>query len=129
MVVSISIAVLNWLASGFTFRAFTEDMAVVELASNMMFIAIFLEIGRTTNIVIINSMKAAGDVKFPTILAIFSMWGISVLLAYVLGIVMGMGLAGVWIGMACDEIFRGIIVFIRWQRGTWRGKRIVSSAA
>ena len=42
---------------------------------------------------------------------------------------MNMGLAGVWIGMACDEIFRGIIVFIRWQRGTWRGKRIVSSAA
>lgn len=104
-------------------------MAVVELASNMMFISIFLEIGRTTNIVIINSMKAAGDVKFPTILAIFSMWGISVLLAYVLGIVMNMGLAGVWIGMACDEIFRGIIVFIRWQRGTWKGKRIVSSAA
>ena len=129
MIVSISIAVINWLVSGYTFKAFSDDMAVVELASNMMFISIFLEIGRTTNIVIINSMKAAGDVKFPTILAIFSMWGISVLLAYVLGIVMNMGLAGVWIGMACDEIFRGIIVFIRWQRGTWRGKRIVSSAA
>ena len=28
---------------------------------------------------------------------------------------MNMGLAGVWIGMACDEIFRGIIVFIRWE--------------
>lgn len=127
MVVSLSIAVVNWLVSGFTFRAFTSDMEVVSLASNMMFIAIFLEIGRTTNLVIINSMKAAGDVKFPTILAIFSMWGISVLLAYVLGIVMGMGLAGVWIGMACDEIFRGIVVFIRWKRGTWRGKRIVSA--
>ena len=80
-------------------------------------------------VLFIHFMKAAGDVKFPTILAIFSMWGISVLLAYVLGIVMNMGLAGVWIGMACDEIFRGIIVFIRWQRGTWKGKRIVSSAA
>ncbi|MGN0500151.1 MAG: MATE family efflux transporter [Ruminococcus sp.] len=127
MAVSISIAVVNWLVSGFTFRAFTEDAAVVRLASEMMFIAIFLEIGRTTNIVVINSMKAAGDVKFPTILAIFSMWGISVLLAYALGIVLGMGLAGVWIGMACDEIFRGIVVFIRWKRGTWRGKRIVSA--
>ncbi len=126
MVVSISVAVLNFLLSGLTFRAFTDDMAVVKLASNMMFIAIFLEIGRTTNIVIINSMKAAGDVNFPTILAIFSMWGISVVFAYVLGIVLGMGLAGVWIGMACDEIFRGIVVFIRWKRGTWRGKRVVS---
>ena len=38
-------------------------------------------------------MKAAGDVKFPTIPAIFSMWGVSALFAYILGIVCGMGLA------------------------------------
>ena len=91
-----------------------------------MLIAVFLEFGRTTNIVIINSMKASGDVKFPTMLAIFSMWGLSVLIAYILGIVLGMGLAGVWIGMAADEIFRGIVVFIRWKKGTWRGKRVVA---
>ena len=92
-----------------------------------MLIAVFLEFGRTTNIVIINSMKAAGDVKFPTMIAIFSMWGLSVLIAYVLGVVLGMGLAGVWIGMAADEIFRGIVVFIRWIKGSWRGKRVVGT--
>ena len=91
-----------------------------------MFIAIFLELGRTTNIIIINSMKAAGDVKFPTILAIFSMWGVSALFAYILGIVCGMGLAGVWIAMAADEIVRGVVVFIRWIKGGWRGKRVIS---
>ena len=29
--------------------------------------------------------------------------------------------------MACDEIVRGIVVFIRWKRGTWKGKGIVKS--
>ena len=91
-----------------------------------MFIGIFLEFGRTTNIVIINSMKAAGDVKFPTILAMCSMWGISVLLSFVLGIVCGLGLNGVWIAMAADEIFRGVVVAVRWKRGSWRGRRVVS---
>lgn len=57
-----------------------------------MFIAIILEFGRTTNLVIINSMKAAGDVKFPTALAIFSMWLLSVGLGWLLGIYFGMGL-------------------------------------
>ena len=54
------------------------------------------------------------------------MWGISITLAFLLGIVFEMGLVGVTIGMAADEIFRGIVVLIRWKRGTWRGKRIVT---
>ena len=28
--------------------------------------------------------------------------------------------------VAADEIVRGIVVAIRWRRGTWRGKRVVS---
>lgn len=126
LIISISVAVINWLAAPFTFSLFSSDANVAALGSTVMLIAIFLEFGRTTNIVIINSMKASGDVKFPTMLAIFSMWGLSVLIAYILGIVLGMGLAGVWIGMAADEIFRGIVVFIRWKKGTWRGKRVVA---
>lgn len=126
LIVSISFAVVNWLAAPFTFKLFSSDPRVSELGAIVMFIAIFLEFGRTTNIIIINSMKAAGDVKFPTILAIFSMWGVSALFAYILGIVCGMGLAGVWIAMAADEIVRGIVVFIRWIHGGWRGKRVIS---
>lgn len=126
LIASISLAVINWLASPFTFRLFSGDPEVAELGATIMFIAIFLEFGRTTNIIIINSMKAAGDVRFPTILAIFSMWGVSALFAYILGIVCGMGLAGVWIAMAADEIVRGVVVFIRWIKGGWRGKRVIS---
>lgn len=129
LAVSISIAVINWLAAPFTFSRFSSDPQVAELGATVMFIAIFLEFGRTTNIVVINSMKAAGDVKFPTVLAIFSMWGLSVLIAYILGVVLGMGLTGVWIGMAADEIFRGIVVFIRWLRGSWKGKSVVVQGA
>lgn len=126
LVVSISVAIINWLVAPFTFGLFSDDPHVIQLGQNVMLIAVFLELGRTTNIVVINSMKAAGDVKFPTGLAIISMWGISVLLAYILGVVLGWGLVGVWIGMACDEIVRGIVVLIRWIRGTWRNKSIIN---
>lgn len=125
MIISISVAIVNWLISPFTLGLFTGDKAVIALGSSVMFIAIILEFGRTTNLVIINSMKAAGDVKFPTALAIFSMWLLSVGLGWLLGIYFGMGLTGIWIAMAADEIFRGVVVFIRWIKGGWRDKRVV----
>ena len=46
-------------------------------------------------------------------------------LGWLLGIFFGMGLTGIWIAMAADEIFRGVVVLIRWIKGGWRGKRVV----
>lgn len=127
LVISELIAIVNFLASTYTFGMFTEDADVISLGHKIMFIAIFLEFGRTANLVIINSMRAAGDVKFPTFLGIGSMWGISVVFSFVLGIVFKMELIGIWIAMALDEIFRGIVVYIRWKRGGWRGKSVVEN--
>ena len=125
MIISITIALINFLISPVTIGIFTDNTSVVNLGHKIMFICIFLEIGRTANLVIINSMRAAGDVKFPTYLGMASMWGVSVLLGYLFGIVFDFGLVGIWIAMALDEIVRGVVVYIRWKRGTWRGKRIV----
>lgn len=125
MVISMSLAVLNFFVSDFTLGWFTDNPAILTLGKKVMFVAIFLEIGRTINLVIINSMKAAGDVKFPTIIGIISMWGFAVLMSYVFGVLLGWGLVGVWIAMALDEIFRGIVVLIRWKKGSWRNKRVI----
>ena len=127
MVISVSIAIVSFIISPLTLGIFTNDVYVINLGQKIMFICIFLEIGRTANLVIINSMRASGDVKFPTYLGMASMWGISVLLGYAFGIILGHGLTGIWIAMALDEIVRGVVVYIRWKRGTWRGKRIVEN--
>lgn len=131
IVISVAIATLNYLLSPYTFSLFVpvtdpNHSQIIALGSQVMLVAIFLEMGRSTNLVVINSMKAAGDVKFPTMLGIVSMWGVSALFAFILGICLGWGLVGVWIAMASDEILRGVIVFARWIKGTWRGKSVVS---
>lgn len=129
LIISVCIAVVNFLISPVTFGIFAAEYEnkreVIALGMQVMFVAIFLEIGRTGNLVIINSMRAAGDVKFPTILGMISMWGISVLLGYILGIVCDLGLVGIWIAMALDEIVRAVVVYIRWRKRTWEGKRVV----
>lgn len=126
MVLSVSIASLNFLLSGFTFDMFSDNPDIIELGKKIMFVGIFLEIGRTANLVIINSMRAAGDVKFPTMLGIVSNWCVTVACGFVLGIVLELGLVGLWIAMALDEIIRGVIVYIRWKTDGWMGKSVVS---
>lgn len=128
LIISICIAFINFIISPYTLALFTGNDEVIHLGKKIMFICIFLEIGRTTNLVVINSMRSAGDIKFPTYLGMASMWGVSVLFGYIFGIVLNMGLTGIWIAMAMDEVLRGIVVFIRWIRGGWRGKSVVEKA-
>ena len=125
LLISITIATISWIISPFSMGLFTKNPEIIKLSGKILFICIFLEIGRTANLVIINSMRAAGDVKFPTYLGMASMWGVAVLFGYIFGIAFNMGLIGIWIAMAMDEILRGIVVYIRWKKGGWRNKRVI----
>jgi len=59
--------------------------------------------------------------------AVFSNWALSVLGSYLLAVVCGMGIYGLWIALAADECFRGALMLLRWKSGKWRGKAIVKS--
>ncbi len=104
---------------------FTADPAVVATGAALFFIDIFVELGRTFNIVVIDGLKGAGDNLFPVVGAIFSMWLISTLGAYVLAVPMGLGLSGIWIAFAADECLRAAAMFLRWKSGKWKTKRLV----
>lgn len=125
VLVSVVMSVILFLCSDFIFGLFTQDPVMIALGKQIMFVEIFLEIGRTFNLVIIRSMHAAGDIKYPVIIGIISMWGVAAFLSYVFGVVLGMGLVGVWIAMALDELLRAVLVYRRWKKGKWRGRALV----
>lgn len=98
---------------------FTDNPEVLALATPLFMITVFQEPGRILNVIIINSLRATGDTKFPVIMAVISMWGISVPLGCFLGIYMGWGLTGIWLGFAADEWVRGIAMVLRWKSKAW----------
>jgi len=106
---------------------FTDDQAIIEMGASVMVIVIFLEMGRLSNLVVIQALRATGDVIFPVVIAIISMLGISVGISYLFGLHLGLGLIGIYLGLAADEITRGILVFIRWIRRDWVGKRVINT--
>lgn len=101
------------------FSCFTDSSEVLELAGTIFFLTAFMEPGRVLNIIIINSLRAVGDTRFPVVMAVISMWGISVPVGTFLALHCDMGLLGVWIGFCCDEWTRGIAMFVRWRTKAW----------
>ncbi len=65
----------------------------------------------------------AGDTLRPAIMSLMSMWGVRLTLAYWLS--KSYGLRGVWIAMAVELTFRGILFLARLWKGNWN-KRLRS---
>lgn len=123
-IISMALSLLGILLRYQLMALFTKDTAVISAGAVLIILNIFVEAGRTSNIIIISSLRGAGDVIFPTGVAIFSMWILSTLCGYVLAVVLGMGLNGLWIAFAADECFRGVLMLWRWKTGKWRLKRL-----
>lgn len=125
LIVVISIALLSALFRGYIPRIFTDNPDVLLLAGNILIINVFLEFGRTTNLVVLACLRGAGDVYFPTVCAIFSNWIVSVLGSYILAVVCGFGIYGLFVALALDEIVRGVLMLVRFKGGKWRTKALV----
>ncbi|ANS76507.1 MATE family efflux transporter [Paenibacillus yonginensis] len=108
---------------------FTDDPEIIAAGAGIFLLSIVLEPGRTFNTVIINSLRAAGDARFPVLMGMISMWGVSVPLAYLLGVHFGIGLLGVWIAFTLDEWLRGVMMLLRWRSRAWEKKALVKPAA
>ncbi|KPB04850.1 MATE family efflux transporter [Bacillus sp. CHD6a] len=108
---------------------FTDNPDIIALGGTLILFTVILEPGRSFNLVVINALRAAGDVRFPVYIGILSMWGVSVTVSYVLGIHFGLGLVGVWIAMILDEWLRGIIMLYRWRSRIWVNKSFVHEKA
>ncbi len=133
--------VWRWFATGFClsvlfvlllniFKApllsfFTADPKILAYASAALLIGFALEPARNLNTIIIPALKGSGDTIFPVLVGVCFQWGLGVFLSWLFGLKLGMGLAGVWIGLSCDEWTRGIAMALRWRSGAWRSKVLV----
>ena len=78
-----------------------------------------------TSFTLPNALRAGGDAKYTMTVRIISMWLFRVILSYVFVLQFQLGLAGVWLGMFCDWVFRSICFLIRFVRGKWMNHKVI----
>ena len=116
----VGLAVLLFLGSNYIFPIFTDDPEIIALGRRILFIEIFLEIGRAVNIVMTKCLIAVGDAVTPTVVGVSFQWGVAFVGAWVFGIIFGWGLEGVWVAMAIDECLRGLIFAVHFKKERWK---------
>ena len=67
-----------------------------------------------------NSLRAAGDAQFTMLVGIGSMLVFRLGSAVLFGIVLNLGIIGVWIAMGMDWLARSVAFGIRYKSGKWR---------
>ncbi|MCR5235016.1 MAG: MATE family efflux transporter [Lachnospiraceae bacterium] len=123
--ITIALASVNALLCRYTLRFFTANEHVILLGQMIMIVDIFVETGRCLNMTFVSSLKAAGAYIFPLIMGLLLNWGLGLTTGYMAGVVLGMGVAGIFMGTATDECIRGIIVMYYWYKKKWLGKSVV----
>ena len=126
MIITITGSIILALSGRSILSAFTDNPEIIAMGVWVLIIDVFLEVGRTANIFAVGTLRATGDAIYPVVVAIIFNWTIAVGLSYIIGIPLGYGLVGMWVGFALDENIRGIILMRRWRSGKWKTKGFVN---
>lgn len=72
-----------------------------------------------------NGLRAAGDVKFTMYVSVISTTAVRLLLSWLLGVVLQMGVIGIAIAMVSDWVVRAVIFFWRQKSGKWKTFQVI----
>ncbi len=114
IIVLIVVGILNIFWRQFL-SLLTEDPIIIEALEGIFLVAFLLEIGRSCNIMFIAALRAVGDIIFPVIMGVISMYGVAVLFSFLLAIYFDLGILGIFIAQAMDECFRGTFMLFRFK--------------
>jgi putative MATE family efflux protein len=119
-----SIGVIFVLFAEPIIRLFTNDPAVVPLASSCLRIVSYGNIGYAYGMVMLQAFNGAGDTITPTIVNFFGFWLMELPLAYLLAVTFHLASNGAYFAIVIAEgciALAGILLF---RRGRWKRQQI-----
>ncbi len=98
---------------------FTIEQQVITMTQIPMMILSFTILFQVPQVIIVGSLRGAGDVKFVAMMMLISVAIFRPLLSYILAYGVGLGLQGAWIALAFDQVTRYAFSFYRYRSGKW----------
>jgi len=115
----IFIPISRWLAS-----LYTNIPEVINISSTLTRSNSIALIAWGISFILSSGLKGAGDTRYTMLTAFIGMWIFRIFAGYILGIVLGIGVLGIWIAMYIDWVVRGIMYCFRLRGNNWLKHRI-----
>ena len=109
---------------GVLLSLFTNSPAVVAVGVGALAI---LGLGQPAQAVIFalgGALRGAGDTRYPLMVSLFNWFIVRLPLAIVFAFPLGMGLAGIWLGVTLDYFVRAALLAWRFRSGAWARVRL-----
>ncbi len=106
------------------FGMYTNDPDVINLGDLIM---VFIALGQpiqSVAFVTASALRGAGDTRAPMVITAIGVWVVRVGVGYILGIILHLGLFGVWVGWICDFVMRATLLTLRFRTGRWKAIRV-----
>lgn len=116
------LALLTVPFAGLLAQFYTQDPEVIHVVKMLVWLnAAFMPFW-AASWVLPAGLKGARDARYTMWVSLLSMWGGRIVAGYLLGIVLGFGVVGIWLGMVLDWMIRGGFFYHRMNSGRWLWK-------
>ena len=112
-------AFIYFFASPFLATQFTETLDVQQQVIQVLRLIAFFQPVLAFSNIFAGALQGAGDTKFPMYATFLGTWIVHIGLGYLLGIHLGLGLFGIWIGYAMNNVTQSILLYLRFRGNTW----------
>ncbi|SHF66712.1 putative efflux protein, MATE family [Caldanaerobius fijiensis DSM 17918] len=99
---------------------YSTDPVVIHMGSVVIRIFAVIEPMLAIMNVISGSLRAGGDILYIVLTAFAGLWTFRVLVGFILGKILGMGVYGIWIGICFDFVVRSCMYWFRFRAGKWK---------
>ena len=94
---------------------YIDNIAVVETAASLLLIAGLFQLSDGFQVVVLGALRGMQDVKVPTYITFVAYWIIGFPISYFLGLVVGLGSRGIWIGLLVGLTASAILLYLRFN--------------
>ena len=112
-VIAAAVGVMTFFLAPYIAMAYTRDAGVIAMAPALLAISAFLQTGDGTQSAAAGALRGLKDTRTPMLINGAIYWGIGFSLAWLLGIHLGRGAPGIWLGLATALCVAAVVL-------TWR---------
>ena len=118
-IITIIMAVFFVFSAEWIMHLFFKEAEIIEIGKKLVYMIILVVLFQIRQIVYMGCLRGAGDTLFTAVVASISTTIVRTAVSYVCGYTLGLGIIGIWLGIASDGIAKFTCSYMRFKSDKW----------